>query len=82
MIKYVASLPLETVVDVKGVLVEADVKSCTQVILKGAAARSVYWHMDVDVALRTPAVGTLVQCCPVLPVFAAVSCIFMLFAAL
>lgn len=31
MIKYVASLPLETVVDVKGVLVEASVKSCTQV---------------------------------------------------
>ncbi|CAM9750858.1 unnamed protein product [Ascophyllum nodosum] len=30
MIKYVASLPLETVVDVKGKLVEANVKSCTQ----------------------------------------------------
>lgn len=31
MIKYVASLPLESIVDVKGVLVEANVKSCTQV---------------------------------------------------
>lgn len=31
MIKFVGSLPLESVVDVKGVLVEANVKSCTQV---------------------------------------------------
>lgn len=31
MIKYVASLPLESVVDVKGVLVAANVKSCTRV---------------------------------------------------
>eukprot|EP00904_Undaria_pinnatifida_P002120 jgi/Undpi1/11909/HiC_scaffold_4.g01608.m1 len=30
MIKFVGSLPLESVVDVKGVLVEANVKSCTQ----------------------------------------------------
>lgn len=31
MIKFVGTLPLESVVDVKGVLVEANVKSCTQV---------------------------------------------------
>lgn len=31
MIKFVGTLPLESIVDVKGVLVEANVKSCTQV---------------------------------------------------
>ncbi|CAN0381171.1 unnamed protein product [Pylaiella littoralis] len=30
MIKFVGTLPLESIVDVKGVLVEANVKSCTQ----------------------------------------------------
>ena len=31
MIKFVGTLPLESIVDVQGVLVEANVKSCTQV---------------------------------------------------
>ena len=31
MIKFVGTLPLESIVDVQGKLVEANVKSCTQV---------------------------------------------------
>lgn len=50
MIKFIGTLPLETIVDVQGVLVEANVKSCTQVNVsrwknaRGSPWFLLFWH--------------------------------------
>lgn len=61
MIKFVGTLPLESIVDVKGLLVEANVKSCTQVrcrVLVGVMKRTTVPHVPCHVhGLSVPTVA-------------------------